>query len=230
MTKETQFLNNNVEYAILPLSLMVVKEVSPAAKMIYMIMANDYLFYKGERGYYAPSNEGLSKDTGLSVSTVKRALANLTEIGLIAVVLAKKNVATHYEVFPVEKVFKEKRKEYKQRITKQVIEKKEIEPAQIEQVAEPEIKEVEIPTTEIVDTPVGENPEWKNKVEINENKFDLGIEIENNDPIIIDEADDWMVVDPPKGHDFRAWAAKNPEPDYTNLAPKYDYGCSDSPF
>ncbi|MCU8498473.1 helix-turn-helix domain-containing protein [Vibrio vulnificus] len=131
------FLNTNTPYAILPIEMLANPDFSPASKMIYMIMANDFPFYTKERGYYAPSNDRLALQTGLSLSTVKRALKDLKEAGLVTPVLERKKQATRYVVVALGKQKVQDNEETRQVTTEQEVPREEIIVESTETAPEP---------------------------------------------------------------------------------------------
>lgn len=77
------------------------------AKLAYMAMANDYLFYVRERGFYQPWNRHLAEKTGMAESTLRTALTLLENAGLIEVVEAKEGFCKKYKVLPLSAAKKE---------------------------------------------------------------------------------------------------------------------------
>lgn len=99
----TTHLNNTQPYATCPIELMAMKKLNGVkltanAKLAYMIMANDFMFYVRERGFYQPFNKHLAEKTGMAESTLRTALEVLEAAGLIEVVEAKEGFCKKYKV------------------------------------------------------------------------------------------------------------------------------------
>ncbi len=74
------------------------KTLTPAAKLVYFVMADQYHFYLKNKGKYSPSQGDLAKYVGLSPNGVKKCLGQLVELGYIVEVSKKNNCSTVFHV------------------------------------------------------------------------------------------------------------------------------------